>query len=182
MIRRTAAITAASIAGVILAGGAAVGANIGILNAADDNTLGTLSAEAPITTPATASAQPLVDVTNATGTSQRFTVDNAGTVEVEFDDNGLRLKDVRTSQGWAWEETSTDSTSVTVRFTSGADALEFSAIPNDDGTISAGVERPVITSTPTTISDPNSYDDDYDDEHDDYDDEHDEHEGRDYDD
>ena len=52
MIRKTAAITAASIAGVVLAGSAAVGANIGILDAADDTGLGTLSAEAAISAPA----------------------------------------------------------------------------------------------------------------------------------
>ncbi len=45
MIRKTAAITASSIAGIVLAGGAAVGANVGILNAASSSDLGQLSAE-----------------------------------------------------------------------------------------------------------------------------------------
>ena len=196
MIRKTAAITAASIAGVILAGGAAVGANIGILNAADDSPLGELSAQAPIATSSTTStsttAQPVVDISDSTDSSQTFTVDVAGTVEVEAGDTGLSLKDVRTNQGWAWQETSTDSGAVMVTFTSGGDTLEFTASANDDGTISAGVDRPFVSPTPTQpqanpsttyYDDDDDYDDDdgfeYDDDDDDDDDDH---EGRDDDD
>ena len=58
MIHRTASITAASIAGVILAGGAAVGANVGILNAADNSELGSLSADATISTPTRSPSRP----------------------------------------------------------------------------------------------------------------------------
>ena len=190
MIRKTAAITALSIAGVILAGGAAVGANIGILNAADDNSLGNLSAEAPISVPTTeadTTFAPIVDMSDATGSRQSFTVDAAGTVEVEAEDTGLHLVDVRTNQGWSWEETSTDSGTVTVTFTSGVDTLEFSATPNDDGTINASVDRPIITPAPTQATAANSspnYSDDGDDHEEYEDDDHDgyEHEGRDDDD
>ena len=194
MIRKTAAITAASIAGVILAGGAAVGANIGILNAADNNSLGNLSAEAPITSPSIeppTTLAPIVAVSDSNGSSQSFTVDVAGTVEVDFDDTGVHLSDVRTNQGWSWEETSTDSGSVAVTFTSGADTLEFSATPNDDGTINASVDRPIVTpatAQPPAVSSSRNYSDDdhdeyEDDDHDEYeDDDHDEYEGGDLDD
>ena len=189
MIRKTAAITAASIAGVILAGGAAVGANIGILNAADDNALGDLSAEAPITTlytEPTATVQPIVNSTDSNGSSQSFGVDTAGTVEIDTDGSGLQLSDVRTNQGWSWQETRTDQNAVTVTFTSGADTLEFTATQNDDGTISASVDRPIITAAPSqTPATPTYSDDEYDeyedDEYDDdeyEDDEGYEHEGR----
>lgn len=176
MIRKTAAITAASIAGVILAGGAAVGANIGILNAADDNALGDLSAEAPITTPyaePTATVQPIVNSTDSNGSNQSFAVDTAGTVEIGTEGSGLQLSDVRTNQGWSWQETSTDQNAVTVTFTSGADTLEFTATQNDDGTISASVDRPVITAAPSQTPATPTYSDD---DHDEYED--DDHEGR----
>jgi hypothetical protein len=198
MIRKTAAITAASIAGVIIAGGAAVGANIGILNAADDNSLGNLSADMPTTTTTVevpASLPPTIDdISDSSDTAQSFAVDVAGTVEVQTSNGGLELGDVRTNQGWSWEETSSDNNAVIVIFTSGTDTLEFSATANADGTISASVDRPSIApaQTPAATSSPSyrdddEYDDDdddrYEDDDDDYDyDEHDEHEGRDDDD
>jgi hypothetical protein len=195
MIRKTAAITAASIAGVVLAGGAAVGANIGILNAADDSSLGELSAQAPITAPyiePSASVTPLVEVADSTDSTQSFTVDTAGTVELRTDENGLTLHAVRTNQGWSWEETSTDSGAVAITFTSGADTLEFTATPNADDTISASVDRPIITpasaqpqATSSSSAAYNDDDDEYeydDDDDDDDDDEYDEYEGRDDDD
>lgn len=181
MIRKTAAITAASIAGVIIAGGAAVGANIGILNAADDNSLGNLSAQAPITTPAIASTTtlaPFVKVTDSSGSTQSFMVDTAGTVEVRVDDSGLHFSDVRTNQGWSWEKPSdSDKGTITVTFTSGVDKLEFSAALNDDGTISASVDRPISTSAPTqaTVNSSPGYSDDDDDDLDEYEDKDDDH-------
>lgn len=183
MIRKTAAITAASIAGVILAGGAAVGANIGILNAADDNLLGDLSAEAPITTPftePTATEQPIANLSDSDGSTQSFAVDTAGTVEVETDGSGLRLSDVRTNQGWSWQETSSDSRTVKVTFSSGSDNLEFTATTNDDGTISASVDRPIIT-PPQATNSSTTYHSDDDDEFE-IEDDGDDHKGRDDDD
>ncbi len=54
MNKRTSFITAGAVTGVLLAGTAAVGANIGILNAADNGDVGQLSA-AVATTPVTVS-------------------------------------------------------------------------------------------------------------------------------
>lgn len=205
MVRKTAAITAAAIAGVILAGGAAVGANIGILNAADNSALGELSAEAPLATPnlePEAVVQPVSATSDSDSSTQSFTVDAAGMVDLELDDNGLRVDDVRTNQGWTWEDTSVDDSVVTITFTSGADALEFSAATNTDGSISASVDRPIITPSqnPTPANGTTAtYSDDHYDEYDDHDeyeddgdddeyeddgdgDDHDEYEGRDEDD
>ncbi len=148
MIRRTAAITAASIAGVVLAGSAAVGANIGILNASDDSGLGTLSAE-------TAAAEPDAGPVSSVGATDEsgvrsFTVDTAGTVAVAADEAGLRLVDVRADDGWTWRETAGDPGTLAVTFTSGGDTLVFVASSNADGSIAARVDRPAVTQTPAS--------------------------------
>jgi len=251
MVRRTAAITAASIAGVILAGGAAIGANIGILNAADDSKLGDLSAEAAVASPVSIGANieaddsnlgdpsgeaaivppvsigaeneaddsnlgdpsdeaaivppvsttesptpsvPIAETPTPADTSHVFIVDDAGEIEVDTSQSGLRISDVRTNQGWVWEELTASDGTVTVSFTSGGDELVFTASSNDDGAISAGIDRPAPAATPTQISAPSQasasngsmyVDDDdkhEDDDHDEYEDDDDEYEGRDEDD
>jgi hypothetical protein len=183
MIQKTASVTAASILGVIVAGGAAIGANIGILNAADDSELGSLSADATIITPTDATAEPDGQPSEG-GIAQAFAVDVAGTVDVEADGTGLRVIEVRTNAGWSWEETASSSESVELTFTSSDDTLEFIAYRDSDGTVTARVDRPVATPslTPATTH-PAEDSDEY--EHDDHDDEEPEeyeHEGRDDDD
>jgi hypothetical protein len=194
MIHRTASITAASIAGVILAGGAAVGANVGILNAADNSELGSLSADATISTPeditiSTVAPSGLVDDSQDGPIAQTFTVDAAGMVDVEADGSGVRVTQVRTKAGWSWEETAKSSAAVELTFTSGADTLEFVAYREVDGTLTARVDRPVTASGTTPPAAVATTGSSYDDDHDDYDDDeheddHDEveHEGRDDDD
>ena len=201
MIRKTAAITAASIAGVVLAGSAAVGANIGILDAADDTGLGTLSAEAAISAPAeTTGATVELDPSPATSEVtvapiddsgvQTFAVDAAGTVDLETDDSGLHVKAVHATDGWSWQETASGPNAVAITFTSGGDTLEFVAALNADGSIDAGVDRPIFTSAPAAASSPSpatagTYEDDdehEDDEHEDHEHEDHEHEGGDDDD
>jgi hypothetical protein len=209
MIRKTAAITAVSIAGVVLAGSAAVGANIGILDAADETGLGTLSAEAAISTPAdstvtTVTSDPspatsAVTVAPSDAKVQTFAVDAAGTVDIETDDSGLHVKAVHANDGWTWEEASSGPDAVTLTFTSGGDTLEFVASLSPDGSIDARVDRPIVTSTSPRATTPapafdavggyeddddeyEGHDDDGDDDHEDDDHEEDEHEGRDDDD
>ena len=204
MIRKTAAITAASIAGVVLAGSAAVGANIGILDAADDTGLGTLSAEAAISAPAEttgatveldpspATSEVTVAPTDDSGV-QSFAVDAAGTVDLETDDSGLHVKAVHANDGWSWQETASGPNAVAITFTSGGDTLEFVAALNADGSIDAGVDRPIFTSAPAAASSPSpatagTYEDDdeyeHDEDHDEYedhdDDEHDDDEHEDH--
>lgn len=153
MLRKTAAFTAASIAGVILAGGAAVGANIGILNAADSNALGQLSAEATLDVPTDTTPLGQTLVSTDQSNVQSFTVDVAGTVSVETTDSGLRLVEVAANPGWTWEDTTSSADAVTVSFTSGSDTLEFAAVLNADGTIEPSVNRPATaTSQPSAVT------------------------------
>lgn len=178
MIRKTAIITAASITGIIIAGGAAVGANIGLLNAADDGNLGELSAIAPIMTPSgepVASLTPAAEVATSTGSSQSFTVDVAGEVEIDADGTGLHLGDVRTNQGWSWQQAPTTDGTVVVSFSTNGDQLVFTATKNDDGMISARADRLNLTSAEppalaTTGSSPRHVDDDSDEYEYEYDD------------
>lgn len=174
MIRRTAGITAVSIAGVIIAGGAAVGANVGILNASNDPTFGILSADAAIfsadaTSPTSSSSTVLLNGTG-TQTSQVFSVDTAGTVTVETAGTGLRVADVVANAGWNWEETGHGSGTTIVRFTSATETLEFHAKLHPDGSIEASVDRPGVNTTTgsVTTSPSGSYDEDHDEDHDKY--------------
>ncbi len=138
MIRQRAAITAASIAGVVLAGGTAVGANIGILNAADDSEMGALSAEVPITAAASVTSTTASD---ATTDSQWYTADEAGDVEVMIDGDTVELGAVLTNQGWSWESRPSSDGSVVVYLSSDDDELVFTAELTADGRVAAGVER-----------------------------------------
>lgn len=188
MIQKTASITAASILGVVLAGGAAVGANIGILNAADNSELGSLSAEATIVAPTDVAAEP-DGLTPEGEIAQTFAVDVAGTVDVEADGAGVRVVDVRTNEGWSWQETASSSDAVELTFTSSGDELEFIAYRDPSGTLTARVDRSIAASTPAAPKGSANYGDvDHDDEYE-HDDDHDddeyeeyEHEGRDDDD
>ncbi len=205
MIRRTAAVTAASIAGVVLAGSAAVGANIGILDAADDTGLGTLSADAAIATPVDSDVTTTMPDTTPSPSAvtvlpiddsaqQTFAVDVAGTVDIEADESGLEVKAVHANDGWTWQKTSRRHDAVTLTFSSGSDTLEFVASLAADGSIDARVDRPIVTSTspratppapypaPSGGSTDDEYEDDHHDEDDDDDGDDDEHEGRDDDD
>jgi len=174
MNRKTAAITAASIIGVIVAGSAAVGANIGILNAADANERAPLSAVATIVSPVDSTPSPN-DVPNV----QLFTVDAAGTVAVEASEAGLRLGEIHALPGWTGQESPGSADVVNVSFVSATDALEFVASLEPDGTITARVDRPTDNQNATSPSDPaaptprhddDRYDDEDDDDHRDEDD------------
>ncbi len=212
MIKKTAAVTAASIAGVILAGGAAIGANVGILRAADSGPLGELSAEISTTVPEVESESttsttrvttPVAQQVSNDGSSasgQSFAVADAGTIDLEIVNGLLIIGQVSTAPGWAWEPGDATTDSVTAVFTSGSDRYEFSAFLGDDGIIFANVDQPVIVQAPAATQpaapqynddsddryedDDDRYDDDDDDDdrYEDDDDDDGEHEGRDDDD
>lgn len=162
MIRRTAAVTAASIAGVVLAGGAAIGANIGILSAADDGSLGDLSAQAVVTTTAgsvTPVTLPSPADTPDTPDTQVFAVDAAGTVEVGRDDTGVLLGEVVPAPGWIWRVVGETPQEIRVRFAQPGEQLDFVAVPAGASGIEARIDRvPVATTTPAV----NRGDDDHD--------------------
>jgi hypothetical protein len=159
---RTRLITIVSIVAVGLAGATAVSANIGILDAASDNTVGNVSAAGDLTTPSTqvidvylptdAAAAPTTAVTSApAGAStavQEFTVDVAGTVAVASTDAGLRLDSVTPTTGWNWTLAQTSQTELMVTMSDGARTLEFVATTTVDGNIVANVNEPIVTPAP----------------------------------
>ncbi len=186
MMKRTASVTAASIAGVILAGGTAIGANVGILQAADSSPLGQLSAEVSAPTTTTLGEALEADPTGSAGSAsatqaslpeverpsiQSFAIDTAGTIDLEAVAGTLLIDRVTTNPGWSWVPGSASPDSVTITFTSGGDVLEFSAFLHDDGMISANVDQPItIQATPAQPAAPTtggSHDDHDDGDHDD---------------
>ena len=97
--RRTALVTAAGIAAVVVAGAFAVGANVGILDASSDDEIGTLSAAGDLvpTTAATPAPLTTTPATSTTAAAQTYLVDAAGTVTVTADEvighlHGLGVK------------------------------------------------------------------------------------------
>ena len=146
---RTKLITFASVAAVAVAGAIAVGANLGILNAAADTNVGSLSA-----TGDTAQAAQVVYVDDpapttaavAAGTgSQQFSVDAAGTVSVSSSPTSMHLDSVAPTSGWTWSLAQTDASHLTVTFTDGTRTLEFVAEAGADGTVAASVNEPIAT-------------------------------------
>jgi hypothetical protein len=181
-------ITAAAIAGVVLAAGAAIGANIGLLSAADDSEIGALSATGGLPRTDTRVVDIYLDdsasTTQPTSTGHtpeavQFAVDPAGTVSVIKTSDGIHLADVVASPGWTWRLTQAEASAVTVTFTNGSRTLDFAASVGPDGAIVAGVNEPIAAASPTASDDVHK-DDRGDDVHDEEADE--EHEGGDDDD
>lgn len=177
MNHRPALIGAASLAGVVLAGVAAVGANLGILGNADSGSIGELSA-ANVATTEPQIVDVYVDDTGSpqSANAQEFAVDAAGTVSLLQDGNGFRLDQVQPNPGWSWARTRASAAELEVDFRSGSATYAFIAVLNPDGTIAARVDQPRIEPTPAPTSAR------HDDEGDRDGDSNDEHEGRDDDD
>lgn len=170
MNKRTAFITAAAVAGVMLAGTAAVGANIGILNAADSDNVGelsaatTVSAEAdtapsgvepqvidiyldePSVTADPAAASLVIEpaVVSPKSAMQRFDVDDAGTVIVAATKTGVLLDGVVAADGWSWSSEQPSATELVVTFASADSEYIFYANLALDGTITARVDEPIV--------------------------------------
>ena len=179
MNKRTSFITAGAVTGVLLAGTAAVGANIGILNAADNGNVGDLSAAVEVSTPTETvptSVEPQVidvyveepvDNTPATTTpsttapeavTQEFAVDDAGTVSVEATGTGVLLDGVVAGEGWTWTSRQSADGELEVTFTSADSEYVFYASLAEDGTIVARVDEPIVNvvrvpaaSSPATV-------------------------------
>jgi hypothetical protein len=190
-IGRTSLITAAAIVGVVAAGAIAVGANIGILNAADNSEIGSLSAAGDLVPANTQVVDVYLDEPTTTklatltttavqqaAVAQEFAVDAAGTVGVVPTASGARLGDVIANPGWTWSLAQSHPSTLTVTFTDGVRTLEFTASLSPDGTITASVEEPIASVSSSTVP-PTQYQDD---DHEDDDHEDDEHEGGDDDD
>lgn len=136
MVKRTALITAASVAGVVLAGAAVVGANVGVLSSSQGTDVGALSA----TTVPTAE-----DVVAAGADQERrtYAVADAGTVQVQRTGDQLSVTDVAATSGWTHAVQQTTPSSLTVTLSSGDTSYGFQATIGPDGRISAGATRPV---------------------------------------
>lgn len=167
---RTKLITIASIVSVGAAGAFAVGANIGILNAAGNTEVGQLSAAGDLTTPSTQVVDVYLDDTTTTATAtvngstvaaatatagapQEYAVDAAGTVGLVATDAGLRLDSAMPAAGWTWTLAQTQPSELMVTFTNGTRTLEFVGTIGPDGAIAATVNEPIVTPAPaTTVS------------------------------
>ena len=208
MTSRTSLMTAAAIAGVLLAGTAAVAANIGILNAADSSAIGDLAAtdellpspggptvtvaslESPTTTAAPTTTTLAADATMA---AQQYDISDTATVWVLATRSGIALDHVVAEPGWVSALSQSDPRSLTVNFVNGGRTVVFTASLGDDGVVVVDVTEPttvvgppaaatapqtVSTTPPATAT----YDDDrYEDDHDE-EDEDDDHDDDEYDD
>ena len=161
MNRRSTLITSAAIAGVMLVGTTAVAANIGILNTADDDPIGELSAAADVTTIAepapipTAPEAQVIDVyidepvpstlvSEAAPDGQEFAVDDAGAVTIERTGSGIRVGEVAAEEGWTWSSAQTSENELSIEFVSGDASYVFYASLAPDGTIDARVDQPIV--------------------------------------
>jgi hypothetical protein len=207
---RTSLLTAAAIAGVLLAGTAAVAANIGILNAADSSTMGDLTATdellpavgadadtATVTAETAPSTSTTLPASPSAGAPQQYDIAGTGTVWVMTTRSGLALDHVVAEPGWSSVLTQGDLRSLQVDFTNGDRTIVFTAALGGDGTVVVDVTEPTtvlaqapaltpsVGATPTTAAS-GQYDDDdqYEDEdHDEYESEsedHDEYEDEDH--
>jgi hypothetical protein len=144
MAHRTALIAAGSIAVVIVAGTIAVGANLGILNAADSPPVGKLSASTSLPTaqqPAAAPATPVVAA--ATTAPQQYVIKQAGSVSVTLAKSGVRLNDVSALRGWTWSLSQTRDSSLKVTFKHKSATYTFVATRGPRGSIVARVDHPI---------------------------------------
>jgi len=161
MVRRTALVTAASIAAVVFTGTAAVGANIGILSSADDSPIGDLSATADLAAASPTPIEVVVDLTAASAgpsptteaptsrddassaRSEAFQVDQAGIAVITVVDRTLVVESVDASPGWSYSpDDDAPDDSVEVRFASGSEVLVLEVDLLDDGTLQAAITRP----------------------------------------
>jgi hypothetical protein len=135
-------------------GAVAIGANVGILNAASSTKVGNVTA-ADLTTPNSQTVDVYLPSTTALGATaaagvQEFSVDAAGSVAIAATASGIRLDSVAPAVGWTWSLSQTGTHQLTVTFTNGVRTLEFVATQNADGTVSAGVNEPVVAPAAST--------------------------------
>ncbi|MFN3217773.1 MAG: hypothetical protein ACE367_14865 [Acidimicrobiales bacterium] len=206
-MKRTAFVTAASIAAVVITGTAAVGANIGILSSADDSPVGELSAATELsampvevvvevaTPEPSASPEPTTQPTakptvgaaaqDQPGSGIRteaFQVDQAGTVVVAVEGRTVQVASVEPTAGWSWTpDDDVPDDSLDVRLSSGAEVLVLHVEVRPDGTLDARIDRPQPPAVASPSTSAPSYDDDddrYDDDDDRYDDDDDDDDDR----
>ena len=169
---RTKLITAAAVGAVGLASVFAIGANLGILSNANQTKVGTVAAAGDLVPATTQVADvyldkqgnPVPDGPSAPASSQRFTVDTAGTVDVSATDGTAHVDLVTPASGWSATPPTTTSTGVAVTFTDGTRTLDFTATAATDGTVTGDVTD-TTTATRTQASGDDHESEDHDSEH-----------------
>ncbi len=168
MDRRTSLLSAVAVGAVVLAGGAAVAANVGILGAANNDSIGQLTASGGI-----GFADPAPAVTNdptspdgrqptsgddtapTVADTQLFRVGDVGLVAVARTANGIELVDVTPEPGWSWAPSMAADGQLAVTFFAGNDGVVFTAEVGPDGAVAARVTQvdiPPAASDLTAIS------------------------------
>lgn len=160
-MKRTQILTAAAVMAVGISGAIAVAANVGIMNAADNSTVGGVASAADLMPTDTQVVDVYLgpDSTTPSG-GQQFSVDVAGTVTVSASAGAIRLDGVAPAAGWSWALTQTDSSSLLVTFTDGTRTLEFTATAASDGTITAQVNEPVVAAAAPSYNGGGEHEDD----------------------
>jgi hypothetical protein len=194
-------VTAAAIAGVLVAGTAALAANIGILDAADDSVIGELAATdellpvADVDAPGVAGLDPstttvaptTTTVEPATAVAQQYDIADTGTVWVLATRSGVALDHVVAETGWTPVLTQSELRSLRVDFINGDRTIVFTATVGIDGVVVVDVTEPSTvvapaptvptpstpSTAPTSGSTTSAYSEDHDDDHED--DDHEEH-------
>ncbi len=149
MKHRTAVVTAASVAGALLAGAAALGANLGVLGSSD---LGNLSAVDPSSPSPDVVTVYVDDPATSTTTSPAsevlaYDVPGAGIVTLERTGDTLRVAGVELVNGWS-STVQREGTDVVISLV-GAKELTFSA-QVVDGQVVVSVDEvpPAISASP----------------------------------
>ncbi len=147
MKHRTALVSAMSIAGVVLAGATAVGANLGILNSSQG--LGEISAVEPVTTStaltAPASTPPTVPVTTPQPDLVAYQINGVGVVTIARHGSDLKLDSADVGD-WSYE-VSGQGEALTMAFRFEEREIQFEAALTDGQIVVDVWEEQVIVET-----------------------------------
>ena len=145
MQHRTGLIAAGAIVGLVAFGSIAIGANLGVLGNAQDESFGQISAantsvSANSNSSVSVVAQTVGSTTMTDGTVTHFDVADAGTVDLVTRDAMVAVHSVAPATGWTWTILQRDPGSLVVEFNSTATQIRFTGTRSDDGTVSGRVE------------------------------------------
>ncbi|CAB4362278.1 MAG: hypothetical protein F2681_04690 [Actinobacteria bacterium] len=147
-MKRNQILTAAAILAVGVSGAVAVAANVGIMNAADSNSVGNVTSATDLLTNNTQVVDVYLGSDSVPGGGQQFTVDIAGAVTVSSSTSKIRLDQVEPTTGWTWSLSQSQADTLMVSFTNGTRTIEFTATADANGTITASVNEPTIVLPP----------------------------------
>jgi hypothetical protein len=157
MAHRTALVAAGSIAVIVVAGVAAVGVNLGILNAADSRPAGKLSASSgarpDASTMVIPSAAAVTTATDRPATSpHKYMIKKVGTFGLEADKRGVRMVDVNPKKGWAWTLRQTSDRRLELTFRRGSSTYVALASLKRHHAVVVRLEHPVTRTVPAASS------------------------------